>query len=140
MYGYLFCQRNPSCVALFESFLVSKSNKSTGFSKNLRTLYAYLNLYLYLRDKGTYRVGRRNLYNFIIVFTNKSVKIISPHPVLNVKIWFMGRLKGHMELLIWPIRDLCSKWSKHGKKPIFELSDLLRFRGWFEVCKEVGGY
>ena len=32
------------------------------------------------------------------------------------------------------------KWSKHGKNPIFELSDLSWFRGWFEVCKEVGCY
>ena len=53
MYGYLFCPRNPSYMALFESFLLKKSNKSTGFAQNIGNLYAYLNRYLYLRDKSS---------------------------------------------------------------------------------------
>ena len=34
----------------------------------------------------TYRVGYRNLYTFITVFTNKTVKIFAPHPVLSYNI------------------------------------------------------
>ena len=30
-----------------------------------------------------YRVGRQNLYNYITVFTNKSVNILAPHPVVD---------------------------------------------------------